>query len=70
MRHFWLAIVPFCLTACGVADVGISAATTAKMQAEQAKQGKETMDRLQRDLDAASKAQAAQLAEAEKRNSQ
>lgn len=68
MRHLWLAIVPFCLLACGVADVGISAATTAKMQAEQAKQGKETMDRLKQDLDAASKAQAAQLAEAEKKN--
>ena len=71
MRHFWLGLLPFCLMACGVADVGTAAATSAKLQAEQLKQGKETMDRVKQDLDAATKAQAAQaaqMAEADKKN--
>jgi hypothetical protein len=44
------------LSACGVADVGTTAATTAKLEAAQAQQGKETMDKVRTDLDAAAKA--------------
>lgn len=57
------------LSACGVADVGITAATNAKVQAEQLKQGKETINQVQADLDAAAKTaeQQRQKAEAEQR---
>lgn len=57
------------LTACGVADVGLTAASTAKMQAEQIKQGKETIEQVKADLDAAEKTaeQRRQQAEAEQR---
>lgn len=59
----------FLLSACGVADVGVTAATNAKIQAEQIKQGKETINQVQADLDAAAKAaeQQRQKAEAEQR---
>lgn len=58
----------FLLAACGL-DVGITAASTAKMQAEQVKQGKETINQIQADLDAAAKTadQRRQQAEAEQR---
>lgn len=57
------------LSACGVADVGVTAATNAKIQAEQLKQGKETVNQVQADLDAAAKTaeQQRQKAEAEQR---
>jgi hypothetical protein len=45
------------LSACGVADVGTTAATTAKLQAEQAKQGQEAIAKIKTDLDAALKAE-------------
>ncbi len=52
-------IVPFLLLltlfGCGVETVGV-AATTAKLQAEQAKQGKEDIDKVKASLDAANKA--------------
>lgn len=41
MRPFIVIALCLTLTACG-ADVAIATATTAKLQAEQAKQGKET----------------------------
>lgn len=44
------------LSACGATDVATTAAANAKLQAEQAKQGKETMDKVQSDLSAAMKA--------------
>lgn len=44
------------LAACGVADVGTSAATAAKLQAEQAKQVQDTAAQLTQKLDAANKA--------------
>lgn len=53
------AIIPafvLMLSACGVADLGTTAATTAKLQAQQARQGKETMDKIKADLDAAAAA--------------
>jgi hypothetical protein len=43
------------LVACGVADVGTTAATSAKLHAEQAQQGKETLGKVQSDLDAAAR---------------
>lgn len=49
------------LAACGVADVGVTAATTAKIQAEQAKQGQQTLDKVKTDLEAAGQAQQQQL---------
>ena len=52
-------IVPFLLLltlfGCGVETVGV-AATTAKLQADQAKQGKEDIDKVKASLDAANKA--------------
>ena len=56
MRFLALVSV-MALSACGVADVATSAAVTAKLQAEQARQGKETMDKIKADLDAAAKAE-------------
>lgn len=57
------------LSACGVADVGVTAAANAKIQAEQIKQGKETINQVQADLDAAAKTaeQQRQKAETEQR---
>ena len=43
------------LFGCGVETVGV-AATTAKLQADQAKQGKEDIDKVKASLDAANKA--------------
>lgn len=53
------------LGGCGVADVATSAATSAKLQAEQAKQGKETMDKMKTDINAATKAEAQRNANAD-----
>ncbi len=66
MKHLLIPIaiwVP--LAACGVADVGTAAVTQGKLQAEQAKQGKETADKLKADLDAAAKAEEDRLRKAE-----
>ncbi len=48
----WLLLV---LSACGVESVG-TAATVGKLQAEQAKQGKENLDAFKTKLEAATKA--------------
>jgi uncharacterized protein YoxC len=63
------ATIATLLAACGVADVGVTAASNAKSQAEQLKQGKETIDKVQGDVDAATKAaeQRLQKADAEQR---
>ena len=61
-------IVPFLLLltvfGCGVETVGV-AATTAKLQAEQAKQGKEDIDKVKASLDAANKASQENIKQAE-----
>lgn len=61
-------IVPFLLLltlfGCGVETVGV-AATTAKLQADQAKQGKEDIDKVKASLDAANKASQENLKQAE-----
>lgn len=61
-------IVPFLLLltvfGCGVETVGV-AATTAKLQAEQAKQGKEDIDKVKASLDAANKASQENVKQAE-----
>ena len=44
------------LSGCGVADVGGAAVTAAKLQAEQAKQGKAEMDKMKTDIEAATRA--------------
>ena len=49
------------LSACGIADVGTATVTTAKLQADQAKQGKETLDKMQPDLEAAREAEEQRL---------
>lgn len=54
MRFTLLAC--FMLTACGVADLGTSAATTAELQAEQARQGRESQSQVTQKLDSASQA--------------
>ena len=53
------------LSACGVADVATSAATNAKLQAAQAKQGRDAMDRINAGLDAATKSEQKQNATAD-----
>jgi hypothetical protein len=50
MRSTILAVLALTLTACG-ADVATATATTAKLQAEQAKQAKETANQLTQKLD-------------------
>lgn len=50
------------LAACGMADVGTSAATAGKMKAEQVKQGQETINQMNQKLESAG-----QAAEADKR---
>jgi hypothetical protein len=55
MRPFIVAALCLSLTACG-ADVAVATATTAKLQAEQAKQAKETAAQLTQKLDASIKA--------------
>lgn len=54
----FIILVSMSLSACGVADVATATATSAKLQAEQARQGKDTVGKVRSDLDAA--AQAAQ----------
>lgn len=55
MRLLLLITLPLILTACG-ADVATATATTAKLQAEQAKQAQETAARITQQLDANTKA--------------
>lgn len=55
MRSIILAALALTLAACG-ADVATATATTAKLQAEQAKQAKETAAQLTQKLDANIKA--------------
>ena len=62
-----LIVLSALLSACGLADVGTSAATAAKLQAEQAKEGKVMIDQAKQAVDAAAKVQEQQLAEAEKK---
>ena len=50
-----IVLVSLLLSACGVADVATATATTAKLQAEQARQGKDTTGKVRSDLDAAAK---------------
>ena len=67
MRTMWICAVGLVLAACGLADVGTATATSAKLKAEQVKQGQALTDKVKQDLDAAAKAQAARLEEAEKK---
>ena len=54
MKTIALTAIAILLFGCGVESVG-TAASVAKLQADQAKQGKETMDKLKTDLDASLK---------------
>ncbi len=73
MRHSLLirTILPtillasLALSACGVADVGLGAATAAKMKADETKQAQETLDKVKTDLDAAGKAEQQRLQKAD-----
>ena len=56
------------LAACGVSDLATSAATNAKLQAEQAQQGQAVLDKTRSALDAAAKAQQDRAATAENEN--
>ncbi len=51
------------LAACGVADVGLGAATTAKLQAEQARQAQATAAQITQQMEANNKATEKRLAE-------
>ena len=64
MRRFIPFLLLVSLVGCGAETVGV-AATTAKLQADQAKQGKEDMDKLKANLDAANQAAQENLKQAE-----
>ena len=53
-----LALVTTLLAGCGLAETGATAVTEAKAAAEEAKQGKELEEKVQRDIDAAQKTEA------------
>ncbi len=53
------------LAACGVADVGTAAVTQGKLQAEGAKQGQQSAEKIKADMDAAAKAEEERLRKAE-----
>jgi predicted secreted acid phosphatase len=55
MRSLLLITLPLLLAACG-ADIATATATTAKLQAEQARQAQETAARITQQLDANTKA--------------
>jgi hypothetical protein len=63
----WLAIalLSTSLAGCGLAETGATAAAEAKAAAEQAKQGKELEEKVQRDIEAAQQANADALKKAE-----
>jgi len=67
MRKVSMVLVMLTLAACGLADVGTATATSGKMAADQAKQGQATTEKVKQDLEAAAKAQAARVEEAEKK---
>jgi hypothetical protein len=64
---FWLAAVCLAsaLAGCGLAETGATAAAEAKAAAEQAKQGKELEEKMQRDIAAAQQAHDDALRKAE-----
>ena len=64
MRRFIPFLLLVSLVGCGAETVGV-AATTAKLQADQAKQGKEDMDKLKASLDGVNKAAQENLKQAE-----
>ena len=64
MRRFIPFLLLVSLVGCGAETVGV-AATTAKLQADQAKQGKHDMDKAKAGLDAANKASQENLKQAE-----
>lgn len=53
------------LAACGVADVGTTAATTAKLKADEAKQAEEMKNKVTADIAAAANAEQQRLKAAE-----
>ena len=63
MHFFMLTGLLLMLAACGVADVGVGAASTAKLQAEQALQAKETAAQIVQKLEAGNLATERRLAE-------
>ena len=66
MKHPLISVtVAVLLSACGVADVGTAAVTQGRLQADQAKQGMESADKVKADLDAAAKADEERLRKAE-----
>ena len=62
MRRLAILILSLAPVACGV-DVAVSTATTAKLQAEQAKQARESAAQITQQLEASSKAMAQRNAE-------
>jgi major membrane immunogen (membrane-anchored lipoprotein) len=56
------------LSGCGLADVGASAAAEGTSAAEQVKEGKKLEDKVQRDIEAAQKAETDARAKAEAAN--
>ena len=64
MRKIVPLLLLFLLAGCGAETVGV-AATNAKLQADQAKQGKQDMDKVKAGLDAANKASQENLKQAE-----
>ncbi len=68
MRYpLYLLLAIFALAGCGVESAG-TAAGVAKLQADQARQGKETMESVKSSLDAAAQASQDNLRRAEESN--
>jgi len=55
MRVVSLGLMILALSACGLADVGTSAATAARVQSEQAKQGEQQIKKTEQELEAAAR---------------
>lgn len=64
MRRLAMAVMALLLAGCGAESVG-TAAGVAKLQADQAKQGKESLDAARAGLDAAAQASQDRLKKAE-----
>lgn len=64
MRALFFFGISLALAACGVADVGLSAATNAKLQAEQARQARETSEQIKQQVEAINKTAEQRVAEA------
>jgi ElaB/YqjD/DUF883 family membrane-anchored ribosome-binding protein len=65
MRFLFLVLATACVSACGLADVGTTAATVGKVQADQARQAQQDVDAAKAKIEAAMKVEEQRLREAD-----